>query len=400
MIRFMPDTWADALWRPFAMGAPDSWVYTEISAPDLRFALLIGVLLGTSLLWRAFGRRASRGRDLWLLSLPVLLISFFAWLATSGNGRYFMPYLVLIGPVLVGGIYWLPCTAHMRAALLIVALVIQGHALGVSNPWGLKSGWGLVSWDSAGYFDLEVSPLFEERGVMYVSYISPSFSIIATKFHWDNSWVNSSVFHDEKVVDDDRFRSKFERLVKSRSKVRLVFPAKSVDQSTAPQLTSSLTREIGNLVRTDGFVLKSSSACRFLRSRSMQALGASMAGAGMGPVQGFWFCDANYVGVERLPLSEAERFAHAVFSKMEKLCPRNFPAGSDQVRKSASGYVRDYPSGDVSLILTFDGKLYLKYLRAMNHQLVGQASDIIDERSVFRCNGIVGRQGLPWERGV
>lgn len=50
MIRFLPDTWRDWVLRPLAMAAPDSWVYTEVSAPDFRFAaatLFAALLLAT-----------------------------------------------------------------------------------------------------------------------------------------------------------------------------------------------------------------------------------------------------------------------------------------------------------------------------------------------------------------
>ena len=38
MNRFIPDSLLEALLRPFAMGAPNAWVYIEILAPDFRFA--------------------------------------------------------------------------------------------------------------------------------------------------------------------------------------------------------------------------------------------------------------------------------------------------------------------------------------------------------------------------
>ncbi|MBK9198131.1 hypothetical protein [Candidatus Skiveiella danica] len=43
MIRFLADTWRDALLRPVAMAAPNSSVYIEIAAPDFRFVLALGL---------------------------------------------------------------------------------------------------------------------------------------------------------------------------------------------------------------------------------------------------------------------------------------------------------------------------------------------------------------------
>ena len=41
MIRFLPDTWLDALLRPVAMAMPDGWIYVETMAPDLRFVFVL-----------------------------------------------------------------------------------------------------------------------------------------------------------------------------------------------------------------------------------------------------------------------------------------------------------------------------------------------------------------------
>ncbi|MBK6928755.1 MAG: hypothetical protein IPH15_14970 [Comamonadaceae bacterium] len=96
MIRFLADTWRDAILRPMAMAAPNSSVYIEIAAPDFRFALALGLgflaLIST--------RKASRAPG-WLPTLALfalVFLSFIPWMRTTGNGRYFMPYLILIGP--------------------------------------------------------------------------------------------------------------------------------------------------------------------------------------------------------------------------------------------------------------------------------------------------------------
>ena len=39
-LRFIPATFAEALWRPFAMVDPMDMVHEELTAPDLRYAVL------------------------------------------------------------------------------------------------------------------------------------------------------------------------------------------------------------------------------------------------------------------------------------------------------------------------------------------------------------------------
>ena len=43
--RFVPDSLTDALLRPFAMTGTDSMIHEELSAPDIRYALLLLVFL-------------------------------------------------------------------------------------------------------------------------------------------------------------------------------------------------------------------------------------------------------------------------------------------------------------------------------------------------------------------
>ena len=60
MIRFLPDTWRDAILRPIAMAAPDAGVYVEIMAPDIRFSVIaILILIWIALAWRVKWRLSS-----------------------------------------------------------------------------------------------------------------------------------------------------------------------------------------------------------------------------------------------------------------------------------------------------------------------------------------------------
>ena len=121
MNRFEPDTWLAALLRPVAMAAPDSYVYVEMMAPDLRwvFVLLLLALL-VMMRWRA--RRATAGAvaaagagtgpaKVFVL-VGMLAVAFVPWLMTSGNGRYFLPGLLIVGPACVGLAWRLPVTGR------------------------------------------------------------------------------------------------------------------------------------------------------------------------------------------------------------------------------------------------------------------------------------------------
>ena len=81
MIRFQPDTWRDALWRPIAMAAPDAGIYMEVMAPDLRFALMLLILtFGAFVFRRAWQPAPATWRLVVFLSLQ-----FAIWLCISGK---------------------------------------------------------------------------------------------------------------------------------------------------------------------------------------------------------------------------------------------------------------------------------------------------------------------------
>ena len=59
--RFIPDSLAEALWRPFAMVDPVRMVHEELSAPDSRYAILVVLVILAVLrwVWVRFGRKSS-----------------------------------------------------------------------------------------------------------------------------------------------------------------------------------------------------------------------------------------------------------------------------------------------------------------------------------------------------
>ena len=181
MIRLMADTWRDAVLRPLAMAAPNSWVYTEIVAPDFRFVLALS--LAVVAVVTVFLKKTSTDR--WrpvLVLFGLTFLSFVPWMATSGNGRYFMPYLLLIGPLCIGLISLLSCTRSMKASVTLLVLAVQGHALYQNNPWKPADSWALIPWLEAGYFPIELDHKSIDPRTTYISVTSPTFTLVAPKF--------------------------------------------------------------------------------------------------------------------------------------------------------------------------------------------------------------------------
>src|SRR4051794_30849491 len=128
------------------MAAPDANVYIEIMAPDFRFAFVLALLafLGTVALFRRDRPLATSGpaRPVVVL-LAVVAAALLPWLATTGNGRYFLAGLLIVGPLCVGLARLLPATRGTRLAVVLGMLALQAFAVQQSAPW---RAWTKVPW--------------------------------------------------------------------------------------------------------------------------------------------------------------------------------------------------------------------------------------------------------------
>jgi hypothetical protein len=118
MIRFLADTWRDAILRPVAMAAPNSSVYIEIAAPDFRFAIALVLAVLVLISNRKTRHQPDRAGYRQLALFTLVFLSFIPWMHTTGNGRYFMPYLILIGPLCIALINLMQNTVGMKIFLV------------------------------------------------------------------------------------------------------------------------------------------------------------------------------------------------------------------------------------------------------------------------------------------
>ena len=175
MNRFEPDTWLAALLRPIAMAAPDNYVYVEMMAPDFRWVFLLLLLALLAILgWRARGGSAGAVAATCAHSKPAtafvlaaaLAVAFVPWLMTSGNGRYFLPGLILVGPVCVGLAWRLPLTRALRLTLAAGMVAVQAFAVQQTAPW---QAWTLAQWKEPPYFQVDLPPEVKAEPATYVT---------------------------------------------------------------------------------------------------------------------------------------------------------------------------------------------------------------------------------------
>jgi hypothetical protein len=182
--RFAPREVADALTFPFRLASPEHMVYAEISAPDLRFAALALALLalGGFLIVR---RRAVpfTGNDARFLSFFLLALA--AWIWTSGNARYGLLVLLLVGPCLARVV---DAAAGARAArvVLAVVLVAQVTACAMISPprWFIAERW------SREWFPFAVPERAKREPVLYLTMENQTMTVVAPFLHPGSSYVN------------------------------------------------------------------------------------------------------------------------------------------------------------------------------------------------------------------
>jgi hypothetical protein len=394
VIRFLPDTWRDALLRPIAMAAPDAGVYVEIMAPDARFAFIAALVL----IWAALAWRRK-----WRLS-PVLVLlmfvsaAFVVWLATTGNGRYFTPVLLAAGPLCIALIHQLPSTQGFRVVIAAVAVGIQAFIVHQNNPW---HSWQLAPWSNAPFFDVTLDREALTVPSTYVTVTNISYSLIAPRFPASSRWVNISSLPSAGEPSPDVNRMQV--ILASSKSLKLLIPSRP-DFMTAQGLpTEELRETINGMLGMQRLALARSSDCRLLPSKGLASEALKDVDAARPATVakfGFWVCALKYPVA--MPTADAgvDVQVRRAFETIENHCPRFFQPGQTSAARLQDGWMRIYPQADIKLYVLDDGRVFYKYLRALNPVLIGNSQAL--QRGEFKldCNAIRGRSGLPWEREI
>jgi len=409
MIRFMADTWQDAFLRPLAMAAPNGWVYSEIMAPDFRFVFALGLALAAlSAIVMGKGRPAAR-RPVFVL-LALTFASFVPWMATTGNGRYFMPYLILVGPLCIGFVSLLPSTRSMKASIALIVLGLQGFALYQNNPWKPFDSWQSIPWADGPYFSIDFDPLVIVPDTTYITVSNMSLSLAAPLFPATSRWVNLSLFNGSDVSKDTTTYAPILDILTNSTSLKLFqrsAPRAMVPDSDQPNRNA--IDAINEYLRPHRLAIKEPTDCKLLTSKSLLAntfMGTDESAQEKERIKGkagFWICTLKFpvdTPATTTLSTDGEELAKKVFERMETLCPRFFAPGQKLVGAHTAGHARSYSSSDSSLILTRNGDLYLQYARTLNPQKISTADEVLRSGYTTDCKNFKGRSGLPWEREI
>jgi hypothetical protein len=182
--RFAPRNFAEALTFPLRIASPEFMTYAEIAAPDFRFSALalgLAVLAMVSLARR--GRVAASATDVRFVAF--FLISLAAWIATSGNARYGLLVLLLVGPC-VARVADMAAGGRAARVAVAVVLVAQVAACVMISPlrWFVAESW------SREWFPFEVPERARREPVLYLTMESQTMMSVAPYLSPESSFVN------------------------------------------------------------------------------------------------------------------------------------------------------------------------------------------------------------------
>lgn len=394
MIRFVPDTWRDAVLRPIAMAAPDGGVYIEIMAPDLRFLFVLLALALVPVLLLVKRRRPDLELKPVVVLLAAMVAAFVPWLITTGNGRYFMAFLLAVGPLCLVLLYLLPVTRSFRLALGTGLLAVQAFAVHQSDS---IRQWGLVPWEDAVYFRVELPDAMRVRPGTYVTMSSISYSLLAPQLHPDSAWLSLT------TLTTDRHNTPLGRQVHamlSRGTPTLLVPLISEHAMANSMPDSEAIRGINHLLAQHALAIGQPANCRLLPSASLASMPAYKQAKARGKtaVPGFWACPLRYPVVAASGHEERQTRFDSVFQKVETLCPRFFRPGEAASRVIYSGEMREYSESDMKVYVMDDEIVLYRYRRSISPTRIGTIAEVLSGAATVDCNKIRGRSGLPWER--
>jgi hypothetical protein len=195
--RFIPDSVAEALWRPFEIVKPVYMVDDELPAPDLRYAVLLTALILLALRWAWRRREGVRppdeplcvpdggGRRALFALGSAFLVDWVLWLAASGNGRYFLPAACIAAVLAVALIFRLCAAPRARAYALAAVLGAQLLQL----YWG--AGYrNHIPWDGGPWFEVSVPGALPRTPALYLSYGVQSNSFLVPFLPRGSGFVN------------------------------------------------------------------------------------------------------------------------------------------------------------------------------------------------------------------
>lgn len=410
--RFVPDSFAAALWRPFKISVPVTMVDDEFSSPDLRYALLLvlAVVLAGRWLWRKSRRvsgldaappRVASKRGLTALG-SAFLLDWVLWLRVSGNGRYFLAMACVAGVlVVVLAFRMLEKRPKALAYLLLAVFSIQGLQLVFGTGYRLP-----VAWDAGPWFEVSVPPALRDQPALYFTVGEQSNSFIAPFLPKGSAAVNLG--GDYVLGPGGANGARVEALIREYSPHIRVISQGDTFYVRHPTGLPDVEHVDDTLA---AFGLRANPAdCATIAVRNMSykwrkvlpgtlpiaisQIKARIIRVPVSPNGEFVACSVVHDTESRVALANAERVPDLVFARIEDACPRLFQPRRPVTQvygDSRSGYIwmRKYPSTNLTMLIVRGETKLVDGVRGGLPNYLGSESDWAKSALPLVC----GRRG-------
>ena len=362
-VRFTPRDLVSALAVPFRMVVLDRSLYSEIFAPDLRFAACIAGALALPML-NATDGRALRGND-WRI------FAFFAcaaalWVGTSANARYGMVVLLLSG-VCLARLIERAFDPHTARIALMVLLAVQASMAITASPsrWFIAAPW------SRHWLPYEVPERAQREPALYLTVELLPMAAVAPFVHPRASFINVRGQHSL-ATDAPRVAA---LLAAHQGRVRALGRGLAGVDGRPPEdqvqaYDATLVRYGHRLDPSDCFsIVWRPDGSDFL-SRAANLLAGDVPPHEPLSVTSCALLPASQDALER----EKELSASALFDRIEKACPQLFRGQTAVTEPLGGGWSRFYSGRDARLEAHGDRVLLNRY-RQLHPEDLGRISD-------------------------
>ena len=186
--RFIAANFIDQFLLPFRVAGSDIFTYVELKAPDIRpgaFVLAVLALL-TSLIFKKNKMRLSIKESDFLI---FLVISLYAWVFTSGNGRYGVGVFLMIGAgILIALRAALPLKAF-RSSFLLVLLLQLFVVFQITSVNGVPFRFGVGEWGGQ-WFNIDAATVLGKGNQLILTGTRNSYSVLEKDMGENTSLIN------------------------------------------------------------------------------------------------------------------------------------------------------------------------------------------------------------------
>ena len=384
-LRFVPMSVGQLVGLPWDMAQNKAWVYTEVPAPDLRpLALAVAVIaiaLKSGYALIAGAKAASHDPDNAKRVVTVFFLSSLVlWIATSTNGRYAAPLLMLLGPLFVLSAVRLVGLRLGRIIVLLLLALQLIHAASAGSPRWSPQPW-TDDWLSA-----EVPERLKKEPALYLTIGASSESYLASYVHPNSSLVNpiGMLSIETEGPGWDRFVTLRERFV---GRTWVVFRASSHEGAV---LDESLRSVYDELVDRLGLTIQ---------GRDCESLKFNVPTPQWKPPLARNFetelprrllaCSAVHKSTPSPMLAEQRAVASEVMDALEARCPTIFRPAGGQTEGSSGLWTRRYLTYDLFLHVDYNtDTVFFRQDRQMVPIQIARLSKWREDLASFAC-------GLP-----